>query len=59
MNNLGIGLLKKKRIMLKVGQNCFMEGHDQFYGRAEPFLWKGKTTFMEGQDHISGRAGWV
>ena len=34
-----------------------MEGHDQFNGRADPFLWKGKTTFMEGQDHFHGRAG--
>ena len=50
MNDLGIELLKKKRIMLKEGQNCFMGGHDQFYGRAESFLWKGKTIFMKGQD---------
>ena len=33
-----------------------MEGHDQFYRRAEPFLWKGKTTFMDGQNHFYGRA---
>ena len=23
-----------------------MEGHDQFYGRAEPFIWKDKNTRM-------------
>ena len=26
-----------------------MEGQGRFYGRAEPFLWKGRTIFMEGQ----------
>ena len=26
-----------------------MEGQGCFYGRAGPFLWKGRTIFMEGQ----------